>query len=323
MLSKPDSNIYKGQLDNRYLIIKEIDFGLTSKVYKVLDEQTLEIKIAKIYENNSIDAFKKEKKIFKMLQALDLSSNIKYYLAGIGELIYDDTKEKKMFSILEYGNNGNLFDALNKTKNGFSEDVCQFILSLILNDIDALHKNGICHRDIKPENMVFVGDNYDLKLIDFGVACKFLNKNNQKKKLQRYVGSSYYCSPEILEGKSYDGDKADIFSIGALLFVLMTKNFAFDEAIIDNNSFIIKKILYKIIQTKQYDKYWELLERYFNIKNLSPNFKNLFLKMVAYNPEERPTIEEIRNDKFMSDITNASEEKLSFLRKKMINEIQC
>ena len=323
MLSKPDSNIYKGQLDNRYLIIKEIDFGMTSKVYKVLDEQTLEIKIAKIYENNSVDAFKKEKKIFKMLQALDLSSNIKYYSAGIGELIYDDTKEKKMFSILEYGNNGNLFDALIKTKNGFSEDVCQFILSLILNDIEALHKNGICHRDIKPENMVFVGDNYDLKLIDFGVACKFINKNNQKKKLQRYVGSSYYCSPEILEGKSYDGDKADIFSIGALLFVLMTKNFAFDEAIIDNNSFIIKKILYKIIQTKQYDKYWELLERYFNIKDLSPNFKNLFLKMVAYNPEERPTIEEIRNDKFMSDIINASEEKLSFLRKKMINEIQC
>ena len=103
----------------------------------------------------------------------------------------------------------------------------------------------------------------------------------------------------------------------------MTKNFAFYDATIDNTSFKIKKILYKIIQTKQYDKYWELLEKYFNIKNLSPNFKNLFLKMVAYNPEERPTIEEIRNDKFMSHIINASEEQLSLLRKKMINEIQC
>ena len=103
----------------------------------------------------------------------------------------------------------------------------------------------------------------------------------------------------------------------------MTKNFAFYDATIDNTSFKIKKILYKIIQTKQYDKYWELLEKCFNIKNLSPNFKNLFLKMVAYNPEERPTIEEIRNDKFMSHIINASEEQLSLLRKKMINEIQC
>ena len=103
----------------------------------------------------------------------------------------------------------------------------------------------------------------------------------------------------------------------------MTKNFGFDEATINNTSFRVKKILYKIIQTKQYDKYWELLEKYFNIKNLSPDFKNLFLKMVAYEPEERPSIEEIRNDKFMSDITHASEEKLIFLRNKMINEIKC
>ena len=219
MLTKSNNTKYKGTLDNRYLIINEIDNGMTSKVYKVLDEQTSEIKIAKIYENDSAHAFKKEKKIFKMLQALDLSSNIKYYVAGIGELEYDGNKEKKMFSILEFGNKGNLFDVLFKTKNGFSEDVCEFILSLILNAIEALHKNGICHRDIKPENMVFVGDNYDLKLIDFGVACKFINKYGQKKKLQRCVGSEYYCSPEILEGKPYDGDKADIFSIGALLYL--------------------------------------------------------------------------------------------------------
>ena len=164
MLSKPDSNIYKGQLDNRYLIINEIDNGMTSKVYKVLDEQTSEIKIAKIYENYSAHAFKKEKKIFKLLQALHISSNIKYYAAKIRELKYDDNKEKKIFSILEFGNKGNLFDVLFKTKNGFSEDVCEFILLLILNAIEALHKNGICHRDIMPENMDFIGNNYDLKL---------------------------------------------------------------------------------------------------------------------------------------------------------------
>ena len=228
-----------------------------------------------------------------------------------------------MYSILEFGNNGTLYDAVTKTKIGFSEDVCQFILLMILNATEALHKNGICHRDLKLENIVFVGDNYDLKLIDFGVAAKFVNKYNQKKKLYRLVGSSYYCPPEILEGKPYDGEKADVFCIGALLFVLMTKNFAFDEATINNTSFRVKKILYKTIQTKQYDKYWELLEKYFNIKNLSPNFKNLFLKMVAYETEERPSIEEIRNDKFMSDITHASEEKLIFLRNKMINEIKC
>ena len=44
--------------------------------------------------------------------------------------------------------------------------------------------------------------------------------------------------------------------------------------------------------------------------------------MVAYNPEERPTIEEIRKDEFMADIVNASEEYINFLREKMINEIE-
>ena len=100
MLTKSNNTTYQGTLDNRYLIINEIDNGMTSKVYKVLDEQTSEIKIAKIYENDSVHAFKKEKKIFKLLQALDISSNIKYYAAGIGNLEYDDKKEKKMFSIL-------------------------------------------------------------------------------------------------------------------------------------------------------------------------------------------------------------------------------
>jgi len=64
------------------------------------------------------------------------------------------------------------------------------------------------------------------------------------------------------------------------------------------------------------------MAKYYHINNLSPKFKNLFLKMVAYNPEERPTIEEIRKDKFMADIVNASEEYINFLREKMINEIE-
>ena len=52
MLTKSNNTTYKGTLDNRYLIINEIDNGMTSKVYKVLDEKTTEIKIAKIYEND-------------------------------------------------------------------------------------------------------------------------------------------------------------------------------------------------------------------------------------------------------------------------------
>jgi serine/threonine protein kinase len=102
----------------------------------------------------------------------------------------------------------------------------------------------------------------------------------------------------------------------------MTKKYGFDEAKEINISIDKNKLLYKKIKTKKYDEYWELLKECKGIDNLSPKFKNIFLKMVAYNPDERPSIEEIKKDEFMADIVNASEEYINFLRQKMINEIE-
>ena len=191
----------------------------------------------------------------------------------------------------------------------------------ILNAADDLHKNGICHRDIKSENMILVGKDYDLKLCDFGLSAKFLNNNNERKKLKRQIGTECYCAPEILEGKEYDGDKVDIFSIGAVLFILMTKNFGFKDARINNSPFNTKQILYKLIKDKQYKQYWEILETKFKIAVESEKFKNLYLKMVAYEPEERPTIEDIKKDEWMQDIMNANPEQLTILKNKMISEM--
>ena len=117
--------------------------------------------------------------------------------------------------------------------------------------------------------MVLCGDNHEIKLCDFGSSIKFL-KNNQKKKLKKTVGTPYYKAPEILENKDYEGDKIDIFSIGALLFVLMTKKFAFVEAKLSG--------LYKLIKGKQYDDYWNTLKSLFNITIESEKFKNLIFK---------------------------------------------
>jgi len=83
----------------------------------------------------------------------------------------------------------------------------------------------------------------------------------------------------------------------------------------------VNKILYKFIKTKQYEKYWELLEKFKKVKNLPEQFKDLFLKLVAYNPDERLSIEEIKNHEWMQDVTNATPEYLTFLRNKMVNEM--
>ena len=312
----------KRVLANRYTIISNIGSGLSSQVFKVLDEQTGETKVAKIYEDSEISTFQKETQIFKMFEQLDIQTNIKFYESSIGDFTQNGQTTKKMYIIQEYGSKGCLFNALIKTKTGFTEDVCQYILLNLLNCVDALHKEGICHRDLKTENIVLVGDNYDIKLIDFGFAAKYVDKENKPKLLKKSVGTKYYAAPEILENKRYNGPKADIFSLGAILFVLMTKNFGFAEARVNNLLVNVKNLLYKLIKTKQYDRYWELMDKYFKIKDLSPKFKNLYLKMVAYNPDERPTIEEIRKDEFLADIVNANEEDINYLREKMINEVE-
>ena len=307
--------------NNRFILKEVLGSGISATVYKCQDIQTGESKAIKIYSNTAIDDFKKEAKILKEITDFNSPYLIKCYESGIGLLTHEGITSKKMYSILELGNQGTLIDLILNTKKGFSEDVCKFIFLQILNGVNDLHKEGICHRDLKPENIVLCGDNYNIKLCDFGFSTKFYDKNNKKKKLKKTKGTNYYAAPEILEHKNYDGDKIDFFSIGALLFILMTKNYAFESATVNNISLKIEKILYKLIKTKQYDKYWEMLEKYLKIKGLSENFKDLFLKLVAYNPDERPTMEEIKNHEWMQDVVNATPEYLNILRNRMISEM--
>ena len=309
-------------LSNRYRIISVLDKGSSAQVFKVKDEPTDEIKVAKIFNDNERTLFKEETHIYEMIDRLHLETNIRFYKSSVGDLSLNGTVSKKMYIILEYGSKGSLFDALVKTKNGFTENVCKYILLNLLNGVEALHKAGICHRDLKPENIVFVGDNYVIKIIDFGLSAKFVDENNQKIKLDNFCGTPHYCPPEINEKKSYDGTKVDIFTLGVMLFIMRFKQFGFATAKLEKDTKKVRDFLYTLIIEKDYDRYWELLKKHYNIKNLSPQFKNLYLKMVAYNPDERPTIKEIKQDKFMANIVNASEEEIEFLRTQMINEIE-
>ena len=100
------------------------------------------------------------------------------------------------------------------------------------------------HRDLKLEN-ILVDENLNLKVADFGFAT-------YKKigKLQSYRGTKTYMAPEIKEGKVYDGRKADMFSAGVILFIMVQGIFPFSEA---------KKseYYYKLIVEGKHEKYWE------------------------------------------------------------------
>ena len=198
-------------LNNKYIIKEPIDSGGTSTVYKCIDIETGLPRIAKIFKNIPLNSFEQEVNITKKISEINSSFLMKSYENGISIITQNGESVKKMYSILEFGEHGSLFDAVLKTPNGFSEDVTKYIFSQILKGVEDLHKNGICHRDIKLENIILFGDNYEIKLCDFGFSTIFLDENNKKKNLDDFKGTYLYMAPELFEHKKYKGEDIDIF----------------------------------------------------------------------------------------------------------------
>lgn len=167
---------------------------------------------------------------------------------------YDVFEEKKFVHIVtELCNGGELFykilekSALRKGKRCFFEKEAAVVIQSLLSAVSYLHKNDIIHRDIKPENILFTArDNKDsndatssstsfhsIKLIDFGLSIR--HNSQTQPPLTSRVGTSYYMSPELLNGK-YDRS-CDLWSIGVITYMMLCGKPPFnglnDKAIFD------------------------------------------------------------------------------------------
>ena len=165
-----------------------------------------------------------------------------------------------------------------------------------------MHNANICHRDLKPGN-ILLDEIYNPKITGFYYSC--INMNN----LQGHAGTKSYTAPEILANQPYDGILADIFSLGQLLFILVTGQFGFKSST-PNDDF------YGLIMAQNLDHYWQLIANH----NLSQDFKDLFIRMVNPNPAQRPTIAQILNDTWMQEINNLGPEQMNALENEVRNE---
>ncbi len=101
------------------------------------------------------------------------------------------------------------------------------------------HEHGVVHRDIKPSNVVVTGQRGRIKLTDFGIA--HLVNSNQTQAGQM-LGSPRYMSPEQAMGRDVDG-RSDIFSLGAVLYEMLTGRYAFDG---DSLPAIVYRVIHEI-----------------------------------------------------------------------------
>ena len=319
MLSKMTTKFY-GILDERYILECEMGDGVTSTVYKVKDSFSGKYYAVKLFKKHS-EIFDREILFNKRILKSKNNSHffIKYISSSLnGTLDIDGFKELKCYILYELASKGDLFKYITYDENGFDEKKSKVIIYKILKALQALHKLKVCHRDIKADN-ILIDEKYSIKISDFGLSG-FIYGNNGKIYQKDSVGTQQYMAPEVIEEKEYDGEKADIFSTGVLLFTILTAKIPFPFAQIFYEGSKIKQ-LYRFIKEKDEEKYWETLKEE-GIDGLSPEFKDLFLNMVAFEPSERPTIKEILNHAWMREVSILSNEEFKKYEKDLIRELK-
>ncbi|KAL5977154.1 CBL-interacting serine/threonine-protein kinase 23 [Asimina triloba] len=132
----------------------------------------------------------------------------------------------KIYIVLEYVTGGELFDKI--TNHGrLKEDEARKYFQQLINAVDYCHSRGVFHRDLKPENLLLDSTGV-LKISDFGLSA-LPQHVRADGLLHTTCGTPNYVAPEVIGNKGYDGAKADLWSCGVILFVLMAGYLPFEE----------------------------------------------------------------------------------------------
>jgi serine/threonine protein kinase len=182
---------------------------------KVIDKAKLIEKILKK------DAENKEMRIMHALTSISNEIKIGRSLDHPNVIkCFDHSETQNNFYIfMEYCAKGTLEKLITDNGGNFSEQVSLFIFQQMVEGCMYLFHNSIFHRDLKPANVLISADNH-VKIADFGF-CKKLEEHKDDKMHHTCVGTPYYMSPQILDGRSYS-IKCDVWSLGVIFYEMLT-----------------------------------------------------------------------------------------------------
>ena len=208
---------------SHYEIGKVIGKGAYATVKICKNKITQEKFAMKIYEKKILNDNIKKKCILREIEILKKLNH-----PNIVKLYDTIISDKNILLIQELVNGISLRDFYNKeirNQKNISEKkykILTIIFKQIFSAFDYIHKKNIFHRDIKLENILLT-KNYEIKIIDFGFGL--YNPRNYLQKF--FCGTPNYMAPEIIMKKEYDCQKADMWSLGILLYKLFCADFPF------------------------------------------------------------------------------------------------
>ncbi|AUB37595.1 prkC, eukaryotic-like serine/threonine-protein kinase [Nostoc flagelliforme CCNUN1] len=232
---------YIGQLlNNRYLIRDLIGKGGMSRVYLAEDTAKGGMPIAvKVLSFNLANQHMSQRFAREIFIGAQLGRKSKHI---VRILSYGVTEDKTPFYVMEYLQGKNLKQILKIQPLTISKflEICNQICLGLQCAHQGISLKGeiypIVHRDIKPENIFITEDSRQgeiVKILDFGIA-KFLTERSGMTLTDSFIGSLPYCSPEHMEGRKLLDVRSDIYSLGVLMFEMLTGKHPFQTK---SNSF--------------------------------------------------------------------------------------
>lgn len=289
--------ILNPKTSSSYFICKQLGAGAFAQCFQVYDsqKQTYALKIINYKNIQSKSVLEKVESEILIHSQLDHPNVVK---------MYDSFRDEDyVYLVLEYCQFKSLdqvIHKLNKEKeNGrqteaLTEDQVRKMMHQLLNALKYLHENKkVVHRDLKLGNL-FITENYDIKLGDFGLSAFIIG--NQKKRT--FCGTPNYLAPEIILnadiGHSFE---VDIWSFGIILYTLLVGSPPFQKTKVKEIYETIKKVEYSFPQDYKYSRY----------------SKELIRTILNRDPCQRPSINEILNHNFFMKKTNTIERAISYL----------
>lgn len=254
------------------ITLGEGNFAKVKLATNVRTGQQFAIKIfdkEKILKNKLVDQIKREISTMKLVKHLNI--------VQLHEVIASKTK---VYFVLEYAAGGELFHSLAR-RGRLSEDQARKYFQQLINAVDYCHSRDVYHRDLKPQNLL-LDANGNLKISDFGLSAlpQQLRKDGL---LHTACGTPNYVAPEVLMDRGYDGAKADLWSCGVILFMLMAGYLPFEDANLMQ--------LYRKIQRAEYAyPTW-----------FSSGARKLITRILNPNPKLRITIPKILESRWFKE----------------------
>ncbi|XP_041565549.1 MAP/microtubule affinity-regulating kinase 4-like [Drosophila elegans] len=253
-----------------YKIIKTLGKGNFAKVKLAIHVPTGREVAIKVIDKTQLNTSARQK-LYREVKIMKLLNH-----PNIVRLFQVIESERTLYLVMEYASRGELFDHL--VKNGrMRERDARVIFRQLVSAIQYCHSKFVVHRDLKAENLL-LDQHMNIKIADFG----FGNTFDPNAQLETFCGSPPYAAPELFMGRKYAGPEVDAWSLGVVLYTLVSGSLPFDGG-------TLKELRERVLRGKYRVPYY-----------ISMDCENLMRKFLVLNPAKRTSLSAVMSDKWIN-----------------------